>query len=444
MSRYLSLLNSAKYYREARAVLQAAVDRSPQNVTLKGDLIRVTAELDGLDAAILKARGFAKDDPKTDVYDLIAAQLYEGAGRVADAIALLEKAAAARPESDNLAVAIARLYIRTGDFSKAEAVLQTRLKADPRSVAVRSTLAPLYLATGRVDDARKIYDDLLAQNPKDVTGLLGLADIAISEKKWSEAADDINKARAAAPGDPLPGLKLASLYAFRQDWKNAIATTNELVAKFPTNIDVLDAQARAQIASGDIPGAIETYKHAYEVAPKSPQTLGRYLSILGSAKKFPEQRTVLQQALAADPQNAAIKADLIRVEYEISGLDAALAKARDFARADPDNSLYDEVEAELFDKANRRPEALALLEKAVSAKPADDRLIIALARQYAAANDTAKAEALLSRRLKDDADNFTVRSALAAIYLGSKNNDAAIAEYDKADQGPARRPRRPQ
>jgi putative PEP-CTERM system TPR-repeat lipoprotein len=431
LARYLALLNSAKYYREAQAVLQAAIDRDPQNVSLKGDLIRVTAEADGLDAAIVKAHGYAKDNPNTDVYDIIAAQLYEGAGRVSDAISLLEKDAAAKPASDGLATFLSRLYIRTGDFAKAEAVLQARLKTDPNSAAARSVLAPLYAATNRVADARKVYQEMVAKNPNDVTGLVGLADLAISEKKWDEAEALINKARAAAPNDPLPGVKLASLYAFRQDWKKAIAITDELVAKFPTNLDVLDTRARAQIAAGDTPGAIATYKAAYEAAPKSPPIRSRYVTILGNVKKYPEERTVLQQALAADPQNVRIKADLIRVEYEISGLDAALAKARDFAKSDPDNSLYDVVEAELFDKANRQPEAQALLEKALAAKPKDDRLVIALAREYAATKDTAKAEALLSRRLQDDPANFAVRSALAALYLGARNNDAAIAEYDK-------------
>jgi predicted Zn-dependent protease len=431
LSRYLTLLNSSKYYREARGVLQDAIDRDPKNASLKVDLVRVTAELDGLDSAISKANSYAKDDPNTNVYDLVSEQLYENAGRYGDAAALLEKSVAARPADDAVTIALARLYIRTGHFDKAEGVLNRRLTSEPKDVAVRSVLGPLYLATGRTADAKKVYDDLLAQTPKDVTGLLGLADVAISEKKWPEAVDDISRARGAAPNDPAPGLKLVNLYGMRQDWKNATAAAAELAGKFPSNLDVLDAQARAQLGAGDTQAAIAIYKHAYELAPNSAPILSRYVSALNTAKNYPEVRSVLQAAVDRAPQNASLKGDLIRVEAEVGGTDAGLAKAREFAKTDSGNTLYDLVSADLLDNAGRGKEAIALLEKAIAAKPSDDGLTAALARIYNHAGSTDKAEALLNARLKAEPNDFAIGATLASLYLENKNYDAAIAEYTK-------------
>ena len=62
---------------------------------------------------------------------------------------------------------------------------------------------------------------------------------------------------------------------------------------------------------------------------------------------------MLQAAFDRAPQNPALKADLIRVEAQIGGLDAGLAKAREFAKADPGNTLYDLVSADLLDNAGR-------------------------------------------------------------------------------------------
>jgi tetratricopeptide (TPR) repeat protein len=76
LARYLALLNSAKEYPEARSVLADAVARNPKNAPLKGDLIRVEAAIDGLDAALSKAQAFAKDDPDNSLYDLVSAELY--------------------------------------------------------------------------------------------------------------------------------------------------------------------------------------------------------------------------------------------------------------------------------------------------------------------------------------------------------------------------------
>jgi cellulose synthase operon protein C len=431
LSRYLALLNSRKYFSEARGVLQEAVARDPRNPALKADLIRVEGEMNGVDAAVAKARALAKDDPDNNLYDLVSAELYEKAGRIADAVALLERTIAAKPFDDSVTLALFRLYIRTGDFPKAEAALLSRLKADPKNVAIASALAPLYRATGRLDDAKKVYADLLAQRPNDVAALLGLADIATAEKKWTETTDYINRARTAAPNDPAPGIALVNFYGLRQDWKEAAAAAAELAEKFPANPDALDAKGRVQIASGDTQGAISTYKRVYELAPSSLPVMTRYLGLLNATKNYAEARNVLQAAIDRDPKNSGLKGDLIRVESEIGGLEAGLAKARALAKNDPENSLYDIVSAELYEKAGRKGDATALLEKAVAARPSDAGLNSALSRLYARSGDPGKAEAVLNTRLQVDPKDTQTRSALGALYLEQKKYDEAIAEYTR-------------
>jgi putative PEP-CTERM system TPR-repeat lipoprotein len=431
LSRYMALLTSAKEFREARTVLQEAIARDPRNAALKGDLLRVEAEIDGLDATVAKAHALAKDDPENNVYDLVAAELYEKAGRPRDAVALLEAAVAARPADDGLTVTLSRLYTNTGDLAKAEALLSRRLAADPKSLNVRAALARLYLTTGRTDDAKKDYEELLSQSPTDVAALLGLAEIAVAQKKWPEAADYITRARTAAPNDPTAGLLLVNMYGLQQDWKDATSAATELVAQFPANIEVLDAQGRVQIAVGDKDGARSTYKRAHELAPNSGPILSRYLALLDAAKDFPGERAVLQAALDRDPQNVSLKADLIRVEAELGGLEAGLAKARSFANDDPGNSLYDVVSAELYENAGRKREAVTLADQVAATQPTDDNLTIALFRLYTRADDLAKAEGVLTARLKTDSKDFAIRSILAGFYLEQKKYDPAIAEYTR-------------
>jgi cellulose synthase operon protein C len=429
LSRFLNLLNSAGYYRQASGVLRDAIDRDPQNSALKADLVRVTAQLDGVDAAVSRATLYAKDDPNSDIYPAVASEIYGNAGRWDDATALLEKAQAARPTDDSLTVALARLYIRTGHFDKAEDVLRSRLKADPKNATLAAVLGSLDLATGRTTEARNIYNDLLSQKPNDVTALLGLANVLIVEKKWPEAIDGIKRASAAAPQDPAPGLKLVNLYIARQDWKSATSTAGDLAAKFPSNVEVLDALARAQLGTDDLKSATATYKRAYQIAPNSSDILSRYVSLLNTAKNYAEAQSVLQAALKRAPQNPTIKADLIRVAGDIGGVDAGLAEARDLAKNDPDNPLYDLVSANLLDQAGRSKEAIGLLEHDLANKPTDERLTIALSRLYDRAGNTDKAVSLLSARLTTDPANYVLRSALASLYLGQKNYDAAIAQY---------------
>jgi predicted Zn-dependent protease len=431
LSRYLTALNSAKYFTEARGVLQQAVARDLRNSSLKADMIRVEAEINGLDAAVAKAHSLAAGDPEDNTYDLVSAELYEKARRLPDAIAVLEKAAAAKPSDEDLAIELAKLYARSGDFLKAEGVLAARLHADPTSVALGTAMARQYFVTGRVADAKKLFADLLARRPNDVVFLLALAQIATAARNWPEATDYISRARTAEPNNPVPGMTLVNLQLLREDYKQALTTATQVAEQFPTNTDVLDAIGRAQTASGDRGGAIATYRRIYELSPNSIPAMTGYVGALNEAKEFAKAQTVLQAALARDPKNDQVKGDLIRVEADIGGMRAGLAKARAFAERDPGNPLYDIVSVELYEKAGRRDDAVDLLEKAVAARPSDAALIGALSSLYVRTGNPAKAEAMLNARLKANRTDVASRSALASFYLEQKKYDDAIAEYTR-------------
>src|SRR5439155_12219020 len=125
------------------------------------------------------------------------------------------------------------------------------------------------------------------------------------------------------------------------------------------------------------------------------------------------------------------RGDMIRAEAEIGGLDAGLAKARRFADNDPGNPAYDLVSAELYEKAGRGRDAVALLDKVVATRPSDDGITLALIRLYSRTDDIAKAEGVLTARLKADPKSVAIRAVLASFYLEQKKYDAAIAEYGR-------------
>jgi putative PEP-CTERM system TPR-repeat lipoprotein len=431
LSRYVTALWGAKYFTEARGVLQEAIARDPRNSSLKADLIRVEREINGVDAAVARARALATSDPGDNIYDLVSAEVYEKAGRLRDAIAVLEKAIAAKPSDEDVAIDLARLYDRSGDFSKADGVLTPRFNADPTNIALGTAMAQQYFLTGRRQDAKKLFADVLTRRPNHVVALLALAQIATAARNWQEAADYLGRARTAAPNDPAPGIALVNLELLRQDWKNAVTTAAQLAEQFPTNTDVLDAKGRAQTASGDAEGAIATCRRIYELSPNSISAMTDYVALLRKAKEFTKAQTVLQAALARDPKNDQVKAELIRVEADIGGVRAGVAKARTFAKEDPGNPHYDIVSAELYEKAGRRDDAVDLLEKAVAARPSDAALIVALSNLYVRTGDPGKAEAVLNTRLQAAPKDVAIRTALAWLYLDQKKYDDAIAEYTR-------------
>ena len=99
-----------------------------------------------------------------------------------------------------------------------------------------------------------------------------------------------------------------------------------------------------------------------------------------------------------------------------------------FCRNDSENSLYDIVSAELYEKAGRRGDAVMLLEKTVAGRPADGGVITALSRLYARIR---QGRGGLEDPIQVEPKDVLVRSALASLYLEQKNYDDAIAEYTR-------------
>jgi predicted Zn-dependent protease len=220
-----------------------------------------------------------------------------------------------------------------------------------------------------------------------------------------------------------------ALYERLRDWNSAKAVAAELYAQFPRDVDVVVAFGRTRLESGDTNAAISSYKLAHQLAPDAAPIRSAYVALLKQAQYFREVLDVLKEAMIREPQNASLKADLIRADAEIDGVDAAISKAREFAASDPGNSIYDVVSAELYEKAGRGGEAVSLLENAVALRPADKGLPPALARLYVHMDLPAKAEAFLKARLKADPQDSAARSELAFYYVGQKNDAAAISEY---------------
>ena len=165
------------------------------------------AETGGLETGIAKARAFAKEDPDSAVYDLTAADLYARNGKRAEAVALLEKSAAAHPNDPTIAVGLARLYIAGGDNGKAQALLAARAEQHPDDLVIRRGLADLYLLEKKYDAAASEETRILSQRPNDPIALNNLAWLHQQRGELPKARELAEKAIAAAPPSaPATGL----------------------------------------------------------------------------------------------------------------------------------------------------------------------------------------------------------------------------------------------
>lgn len=291
------------------------------------------------------------------------------------------------------------------DYPAAETAFRNALALAPGFAAPAQNLAKLYIALGRVDDAKALYDGLLAKQPDNPAILVGRADIAIIQKDWLYAIAILNRAREAAPKDLVPGLRLVNVYLLQRDWTNAKDLSAKLAGQFPDNGEVLT----------------------------------RYLQSLIATKDFADAKSVMRAAIARDPNNALLKADMIRLVAAADGIDAAAEQAQTFDNADPAGDVYDLAMADLYEKAGQNPAATTLLENRIVRQPTDVATAITLAGIYRRAKEFGKAEAVLKRQ--GVSDDLRAAIALGSIYAEDGKLDAAIAQYSLIRQKNPKDPR---
>lgn len=259
------------------------------------------------------------DDPKNLAEldrDLHSATEFSQTGRTEDAIVLLKKVIAARPDTADAYMSLSYAYWQLGQINDAITTLEGGLKAGAPDRDIRIRLG-IYLAESHTDYKRAIV--ILEGLPEsDVEALNGLG-IAYSDA--SRYADAMRTFEKALVLDPTNGLALQNLASTAL--KNALALSDKTAraAKLREAEDwarkAIDADptlAGAYTAFGVIMSetgrkndAIVSWKKAVELDPADAFALYNLWLELARAGQRSEAVTYGRQFLAATPPNSQLQ-----------------------------------------------------------------------------------------------------------------------------------------
>lgn len=282
-------------------------------------------------------------------------------------------------------------------------------KAEPQAKTERPTRAKF----SRVEFGEKL-SALLAKGEMD-------AALALFDSLPQDQAEDPN----------LRALKLSVLIsAGRLDEGTTLA--RELEAAYPTNPDVLYAQAVLAGVRGDRAARTGYLERALKADPTNGMAMtGLGLDYYGQ-KNYPLAKTWLLKALAAEPGNVEALLGLARVQYMQGDLEACGGTLALAIERDPSNSVLWAERARVKSESNDLPGAVEDVSKAAELDPsvyghwADlGSYCISLGRQKEAAE-------AFTRAIELDPNIY-----IAYVYRAGLNDDLgrreeAIADYRAA------------
>lgn len=166
----------------------------------------------------------AEQGSATDALQDALAQVHERAGDPAQAVALLERALARRPQSAELAFALGTAYQRNGQWERAVDVVRARiLKRDADNVQALNFIGYALASEGqRLDEARKLLEHALALEPMSGEVADSLGWLYVKLGRLDDAERLLVRADRLTPEDAEILEHLGDLYVKRADRARAV------------------------------------------------------------------------------------------------------------------------------------------------------------------------------------------------------------------------------
>lgn len=336
-------------------------------------------------------------------FEFLMARRYESEGNNQAALAALERASTASPASAEVKAEIAAFHFRRNQRPEAEKAARAALAIDEKNV-----------------EANRILGLLL-------TGVVEAAGDRGQTAQTTAALNDAIVYLERALAVPAPDLQiqftLGQLYIRSGATDKAIQVLTRVVGQNPDSAQGRLALARAYAAGKDLPGAITVLEELVEDDPRVATALAQYQQDAGRHVDAARSFTI---ALTQQPTNAELKLRRIVALYAAKDFKAAAGFAADARKQHPQDLRFPQIHARILFELGDKSAAIAALETATRAAPADTQIMFLLVDLYQDAGRASDAERVLRQILSSDPVNTNALNSLGYMLAvrGEKLDEA--------------------
>ncbi len=155
----------------------------------------------------------------------------------------------------------------SGHGALADEQMQSFLGADPARSSIAQAAA--HHRAGRLEEAEAIYREILQRDPRNLEALRLLALIAMDTEHYGQAEQLLKRAVEIAPDFVAAWIDLSRAQIERLELPAALASIERAATQSPRSANVQVHVANVQARSGRQDEAIETYRQAIELNPRT-------------------------------------------------------------------------------------------------------------------------------------------------------------------------------
>jgi tetratricopeptide (TPR) repeat protein len=251
-------------------------------------------------------------DPDLTIAHLIAAELDMVRKQPTEAADELAKVSPEDPLAPVVQLRMAGLYDRAGNIARAEAMLRKLAAAYPGQPTPLVQLGDLLSEEKKFSEAVNFYDQAIAldRHPSSSDWVLFYSRGAALERQheWARAVGDMNRALELSPDQPFVLNFLGFAWADRNENLPEARTMIERALKQrPNDGAIIDSLGWVQLRQGDAAHAVRTLEHAAELEPEDPTITGHLGDAYWQLGRHIEAEDQWRRALVLkpDPDDAA-------------------------------------------------------------------------------------------------------------------------------------------
>jgi putative PEP-CTERM system TPR-repeat lipoprotein len=360
------------------------------------------------------------------------AALYLRTGRTSQGVDALEAALRGSPDNPILLRAAGEANLAAGNTIKAAQYYERATEVDKGSMSSKVRLAQVKYAAGESGQAFKELESLSGADQSQYQADLALIAAHLRRGEFDQALAAVATLEKKQPTNPLTYNVKGAAYAGMHDNKNARASFEKALEVQPgyfaaaRNLALLDLQEQK---SED---ARKRYEAMLAKDPTNEQLLLGLAELLVMSGQSPDQvKATLERAIAASPKSVRPRLAMISYFGNLRDAKSMLEAAKAAQAAFPDDTQVLEAVGTAQRAAGQIDDALATFKRLVQAQPQNGSALMRLADVQVAQKDYSAAVSTLRKAMEAEPNQNRAVLALAKTFILSGHPEDAIAEARK-------------
>jgi putative PEP-CTERM system TPR-repeat lipoprotein len=344
------------------------------------------------------------------------------------ALAAVNKLEKAQPNDPLMHTLKGGVYASKKDVAAARTSFQKALALQPTYFPAVANLVQLDVQEKNPDAAKKRLEAFLEIDKKNTSAMMALAGVASSQGRKEEATAWLERASNEKPDEPGPSIALGAHYLQIGEKAKALTLARKLHATNPSNTDVLDLLAQAQLANDDKSGALQSYNAFASIAPTSAPAQLRIASVYMRMQDETAAIGALKKALSLKPDYQEAQVALASIESRKGNHEQALSIARQMQRQAAKSPVGYELEGDIL-MAQKKPAMAAKAYEEAITRNKNGLLMIKLHESLKHSGKEKEGTSRLAEWIKDNPSDIPARLHLGTTSLLNQQTKAAIEQF---------------